>query len=586
MVKKLILLLIALTLPASFSWAAANPWGNLKKIYFFSVSGDVFEVKKNLAQLDAQALTAGEKNGLQQKLNELGDRYYQKKDYSLAAAFYQKILSISPQNAWPIYNKLEKINKEKGKLFWNLKNVGRQLWLIGHDFNSSFLLLNTLFNVLFFSSLFLFYVTSAVMFSKYFKLAANDFILGADSRFLLKKLILLLILLLWPMAVLGGWGFYPFLFCGFLWFYFKHDERVKIKRIIGMILFFTLLNSFNLYLEKSLKSPGFQMVKKIFAGQLFSETTYNHFDNELKVMQAYAYYSQHRPDMALDVLQATGSNYKSTLKFNLLGDIYFEKENFTQSIQFYRQSLNLDDQNKVTLKNFTLALLKNNDPELFKFYSKNYPEIQVYKDKVLALQQAKLPERILWKRLLNFSWQDFHIWNLLSNVIVEFLKFPLLLAILIMAIYISLLKKFSPALGHSTFCNKCATIIKKMSIEKAHTLCDDCYQLFLIKDSIFLEAKILKEKEINRQLKFKYLIAMIFSLFIPGFYLNLKNRSNFFTYSFWIFFNIFAFSLFTALTFKNCFGTVPMFVNMIGILAVILYLAINAYSLRSDDNGF
>ena len=40
-----------------------------------------------------------------------------------------------------------------------------------------------------------------------------------------------------------------------------------------------------------------------------------------------------------------------------------------------------------------------------------------------------------------------------------------------------------------------------MSIEqaKSHALCDGCYQLFLIKDPIFLEAKILKEKEISRQ---------------------------------------------------------------------------------------
>jgi hypothetical protein len=29
-----------------------------------------------------------------------------------------------------------------------------------------------------------------------------------------------------------------------------------------------------------------------------------------------------------------------------------------------------------------------------------------------------------------------------------------------------------------------------------------------------------------------------------------------------------------------------MFINFIGILAIILYLAINAYSLRGDDHGF
>jgi tetratricopeptide (TPR) repeat protein len=586
MAKKLILTLIAMIILVSFSWAAANPWSNLKKIYFFDSSGDISAVKENLTQLDAQNLIPAEKIELLQKLNELGDRYFKKKNFPLAETFYQKILLISPQDAWPIYNKLEKINKLKVNLLWNFKNIGRQLELVSQDFSGTFLLLNCFFNILFFSSLLLFYLSIAIMFLKYFKLVMHDFILGGNSDFQSKKLIFLLILLLWPLTVLGGWGYYPFLFCGFMWFYFDHDDRVNIKRVVGILLAMTLISSVNNYLEKSLQNPGFQTIKNIYAGHLFSEQSYNRFDNEMKVMQAYAYYNQHKTDTALDILQSTGNNYNSTLKLNLLANIYREKGNIAQSIQFYRQSLSLDDQNKVTLKNFTLALLKNNDPELFKFYLKNYPEIMSYKDNISISQTIKLPEKILWKRLLNFSWEDFHFWNFLSNIAVEFFKIPILLACLIMLVYISLLKKLSPILGQSTFCNKCAKIIKKKSIEQAHTLCEDCYQLFLIKDPIFLEAKIIKEKEISRQFRFKYFLSLIASLFIPGFCLNFKNKSNVFTFTFLLFFNVFGFYLFSALTFKNFFGTIPMFINFIGIFAIILYLAINAYSLRGDDHGF
>jgi tetratricopeptide (TPR) repeat protein len=586
MAKKSILILIGLLLLISFSWAAANPWGNLKKIYFFDSSGDISAVKENLTQLDAQGLIPAEKIELLQKLNELGDRYYQKKNFPLAKAFYQKVLAISPQDAWPIYNKLEKINKANGNLLWNFKNIWLQLRLVSHDFSGTFLLLNSFFNVLFFSSLLVFYLTIAVMFLKYFKLVTHDFILGGNSKFQGKKLVFLLILLLWPLAFLGGWGYYPFLFCGFMWFYFDHDERANIKRIVGILLVMTLISSINNYLEKSLQSPGFQTIKKIYAGQLFPEQSYDLFDNELKVMQAYAYYNQHKTDTALDILQATGNNYNSTLKLNMLGNIYFEKGNIAQSIQFYRQSLRIDDQNRITLKNFALALLKNNDPELFKFYLKNYPEILGYKDKVTIPQTIELPEKILWKRLLNFSWEDFHVWNFLGNIAVEFFKIPVLLACLIMLVYISLLKKSSPILKQSTFCNKCAKIIKKKSFEQAHALCEDCYQLFLIKDSIFLEAKIIKEKEISRQFRFKYSLSLIVSLFIPGFCLNFKNKSNVFTFTSLFFFNIFGFYLFSALTFKNFFGTIPMFINFIGIFVAILFLAINAYSLLGDDHGF
>jgi tetratricopeptide (TPR) repeat protein len=586
MAKKSILVMIGLVLLFSFSWAATNPWSNLKKIYFYDFSGDISAVKENLTQLDAQNLIPAEKIELLQKLNELGDRYYKKKNFTLAEAFYQKILLISPQDTWPIYNKLEKINKLKGNPFWNFKNIGRQLGLVSQDFGGTFLLLNIFFNVLFFSSLLLFYLSIAIMFLKYFKLVTHDFILGGDSKFQSKKLIFLLVLLLWPLAVLGGWGYYPFLFCGFMWFYFDHDDRVNIKHIVGILLAMTLISSVNNYLEKSLQSPGFQTIKNIYAGHLFSEQSYNLFDNEMKVIQAYAYYHKHKTDTALDILQATGNNYNSTLKLNLLGNIYFEKGNITQSIQFYRQSLRLDDQNKVTLKNFTLALLKNNDPELFKFYLKNYPEILGYKDKITILQTLKLPEKILWKRLLDFSWEDFHVWNFLSNIAIEFFKIPILLACLIMLVYISLLKKLSPTLGQSTFCNKCSKIIKKKSIEQAHTLCEDCYQLFLIKDPIFFEAKIIKEKEISRKLRFKYSLNLIANLFIPGFSLNFKNKNKVFTFFFLLFFNVFGFYLFSALTFKKFFGAIPMFINFIGIFAIILYLAINIYSLRGDDHGF
>jgi tetratricopeptide (TPR) repeat protein len=586
MAKRSLLFMGGLVLLTSFSWATANPWSNLKKIYFYDFSGDSSAVKENLSQLDARDLPPPERIDLLQKLNELGDRYYQKKNFSLAEAFYKKILLISPRDAWPIYNKLEKIGRLKGKLLWNFENIGRQMVLVMQDFSGTFILLNNFFNVIFFSSLLLFYLSIAVMFLKYFRLVTHDFILGGNSKFQSKKLIFLLLLLLWPLAGLGGWGYYPFLFCGFMWFYFDHDDRVNIKRIVGILLAMTFLSSINNYLEKSLQSPGFQTIKNIYAGQLFPEQSYNLFDNEMKVMQAYAYYNQHKTDTALDILQSTGNNYNTTLKLNLLGNIYFKKRNFIQSIQFYRQSLSLDDQNKVTLKNFTLALLKNDDPELFKFYLNNYPEIQNYKNRTTILQTIRLPETILWKRLLNFSWQDFHFWNFSSNIAIEFFKFPILLACLLMLVYISLLKKLSPNLGQSTFCNKCSKIIKKKSIEQAHTLCEDCYQLFLIKDPIFLEAKIIKEKEISRKFRFNYSLSLVVSLLIPGFSLNLKNNNNVFTFYFLLFFNVFGFYLFSALTFKNFFGTIPMFINFIGIFAIILYLAINAYSLRGDDHGF
>ena len=588
MVKKTFWALGGMVLLVSFSMAAASPWGSLKKIYFYEASGNFNEVRRNLERLDAQALPPEEKSSLTKKLSDLGDRYFNKMNNSLAEAFYHKALQVSPQDAWPAYNKLERIARRRGKVLWNFANVGRQFKLVMRNFSSSYILLDGFFSVLLFSSLLLFFMVSLALSIRYFKLAAHDFILEAHSHYSIPKLLLLLLLLLWPLAITGGWGFYPFLLCGFLWSYFNHDERVNVKRILALLLVLTLIYSLGQFLEKSMRSPGFQSVRQVFSGHLFPESTWNRFDNEMKVMQAYAYYHHGLPDSALDILLATGSQYNSPYKHNLLGNLYFEKGNIPQSIQSYRQSLSIDDRNPATLKNFTVALLRNNDPDLFVLYSKNYPRINEYKDKVTSLQKNRLPETILWHRLLNFSWKSFHPWHFLEVVLTSFVKFPVLLAILILAAYALLLRKFFPTLGQSLFCSKCSKIIRRMSIEQvqAHALCEDCYQLFLIKDPIFLEAKALKEKEIDRQTRFKNALLLAVTLVVPGFLLNFRGKGRSFTPLFLLFFFVFGLYAFNALNFKDVFGAVPMFLNFIGIAAVVLYVAVNAYSLKGYYDGF
>ena len=587
MAKKILLAAAGVALLASLSLAAASPWGSLKKIYFYEASGNLDEVRLNLERLDAQALPPNDKIELMKKLTELGDRYFHKNNDALAEAFYRKSLSISPQDGWPLYNKLEKISRRRGGIFWNFANVGRQLALVTRGFSGSVLLLSGFFSVLMFSGLLLFFMVAAALVIRYFKLAAHDFILEGQSRFSLPKLLLLLLLVLWPLLVTGGWALYPFLLCGFLWNYFNHDERVNVKRIQVLLLLLAFLYSLGLYLEKSMLSPGFQTIKQVYSGQLFPAATYTRFDNELKVMQAYAYYHQEQPDAALDVLLETGG-YSTPLKFNLLGDIHFEKGNIPQSIQYYRQSLSLDDRNPATLKNFTVALLKNNDPDLFLFYSKNYPQISRFKDKISSLQKNRLPEKILWRRLLNFSWLKFHFWHFLEVTAGEFLRFPVLLAILIMWAYVSLLRRFFPALGQSIFCSKCGKIIRRMSIEqaKSHALCEDCYQLFLIKDPIFLEAKLLKEMEIGRHFHLKNSLLLGASLLVPGFILNFRDKGKVFAPLFLIWSVISGIFLVNALNFKGIFGSVPMFLNLIGLAAIVLYLAITVYSLKGNPDGF
>jgi tetratricopeptide (TPR) repeat protein len=578
-----LLLLAVLPAPA----AAANPWGDLKKIRFYEAGGDLAQVRRSLQRLDPQGLPPGDKAELLGDLVALGDRYRERGDLALAEAFYRKALAVSPRDAWPVYNALERLARRRGRVLWRFADVGRQFALVSRTFSGSFLLLASLFDVLLFSALLLFFMIAAALAVRYLKLAAHDFILEGRDRFQWLSLLILLLLLLWPLLLSGGWAIYPFLLCGVLWGYLNHDERVTVKRVQVLLLALACLYGVGQYLQRSLASPGFQAVQQAFAGRLFPAETVAGFDNELKVMAAYAHYHAGRNEVAWDILQDTGGAYGTRLKYTLMGDIQLERGNVPMAIQAYRQALRLDDKNPATLKNFTVALLRNNDPELFLFYGKSYPQINRYKDRVSQLQKEPLPESLLWRRLLRFSWQRFHFWHFLEVAAVEFLRFPVLLAMLAMAAYIQLLRRFSPSLGQSVFCSKCSKIIRKLSLEQtqSHALCGDCYQLFLIKDPIFLEAKLLKEKEIGRRLQRKQALLLGTSLLVPGFIMNFRGQNKAFALLFFLFASCFGLYAVNALNFSRLFGTVPMFLHLAGLAAVLLYLGIAVTVQREGPDG-
>ena len=147
------------------------------------------------------------------------------------------------------------------------------------------------------------------------------------------------------------------------------------------------------------------------------------------------------------------------------------------------------------------------------------------------------------------------------------------------------MKKVFQNLGKSTHCSKCSKIIKEVSVHKSYKLCDECYQLFLIKDVIFLEAKILKEKELKRKYRKKYLANLIFSIIIPGLNLLNKEKGKLFVGVSLVFWLLLGFACFGIIIFSDIYSLAPIFLNYIGFLAILMYLLINIFSLRGDDYG-
>lgn len=580
------LFIILFLCTATFIFPSDKPWGNLKKIYFYDSVKDYPRVLENLNDIKNDGLEKGDLETLAGNLIKFGDYYFSGGKYEIAEAFYRKGLDLSPDQ-WYLYNKLEEIDRAKGNRFFNFKNVFSQLVLVLKDFDSSFLLVNSFFNMIFFAGLFVFFLFAMILFIKYFRLAGNDLLIDEEGALSLKNIGIVFVILLWPALLLSGWMVYPFLITGFLWIYLNDNEKKTIYYMLIFVVGFTLLYSFNLMLENSARDNKFKTVRQVYSNHLYGRGDYEKFDNNLKVTQAFSYYENKQNGIALDILLSTGETYKNKLKFDLMGNIYYKLGDFSESVNYYNESLRLDDKNKLTLNNFTLALLKSDDEEVFKEYAKRYPEIDQYQKNVSNLKEVKLsPTGLLWKRLLNNSAPRFSLTAFIKNLLNEFLQLPIVYFILLLFLYIFGARKIFPLMGGSTYCSKCTKIIKEASVHKSYKLCDECYQLFLIKDVIFLEAKILKEKELNKKFKKKYLIGLIFSIFIPGLNLNYKERNRSFIFLSLMFYFLLGFAVIGTIAFTKVFLTAPIILNLIGMLAFVFYFIFNLSSVLGEYDGF
>ncbi len=562
----------------------SNPWGNLKKIYFHDSAKKYSKVLSELKAINFEEISRNEQKEIARHLIKFGDYYFSKKETNLAKAFYNKVVNLSPEY-WYIYNKLEKMNREKGEIFPDFKNVFTQLGMTLKDFKSSFLIFNTFFNNLFFSGILVFFIFSIALFIRYFRLAGYDLLFNEKGGLSIPLTAFVILVLIWPIFVLSGWFIYPFLISGFLWVYLSNTEKKALLFILILISVMSLFYSLNLSFERKINSKDFRTTQNINNGKLYDKDDYDRFDDEIKVLQAFSYYEKKQPDTALDILLSTGESYRSVLKYNLMGNIYFRSGDIPASIRNYKESLNLDDKNDTTLNNFTLALLRERNSKAFDLWSKRYPGLKKYKNAELELKEVNKVPGVLWKRLFNISGQKFNFPIFLKNVFSEFFKIPVIYYILLFIAYAMLIQKMYPNLGDSTYCSKCSKTIKKTLIHRSYKLCEECHQLFLIKDVIFLEAKVLKEKELNRRFKKKYMIILLLSILIPGLNLNYRNKKWLFVLLTTIIYLLLGFSIIGIITFNKIFSTSPIFFNFVGVAAVILFFLVNLFSVLGEENG-
>jgi tetratricopeptide (TPR) repeat protein len=563
----------------------SNPWGEIKKIYFYDSVGDYDKVLTHLENIRFDPVKRTEQKEIAAFLIRFGDYYLEKGKYKHSEAFYRKVLDLS-NDYWYVYNKLDKISRAVGSTFFSFKHLFGQWVMIVKNFSVSFLMMNHTFNILFFSGLLVFFLFGVIMFIKYFRLAGNDLIIGEKGTVSIVKAVIVIAVALWPIFFIAGWMIFPFLISGFLWFYLKDNEKKAVIYMLITVTVVTLLYAMNVMLEKNFRTPEFNTIRQVYSGHLFEKEDYDTFDTQLKIAQALSYYENGRYDTALDILNSTGDDYKDTLKYDLMGNIYYRYGDMNESTGYYRESLRLDDKNKIALNNFTLVLLKANNPTVFNSYAKRYPEIDKLRLQELQIKEVKLKQGVLWKRLFSSSEATFKPGTFLGGVVTEFFRLPIIYFMILFVVYIVAMKKITPNLGDSTYCSKCSKILKEASVHRSYKLCDECYQLFSIKDVIFLEAKIIKERELRKKFRKKYVFLLLFSLLIPGLNFNQRENNRLFLLLSMIFYFLAGFAVIGVMNFNRAFSVAPLFFNLIGMAAIGFYFLVNIISVIGDEDGF
>jgi tetratricopeptide (TPR) repeat protein len=581
---RLKILILFLMLSSVFAVSTDFQWGTLKKIDFYISLKQHDAILKELKQLDLHAVPEPELPEMLSILQTMADSFYSQKEYTLAERFYLKIMDASSKH-WYLYNNIEKIRKIKGSHVVHMKNILKQQLLIKNDFGSSVLLTISTINSFFISAFLVFFIFSLILLIKYFKLTANDLLINDANTISGKKLILLAVFLLWPILLLTGWIVYPFLILGIVWTYISESEKRTV--FSGMVVLFiaVILFSFSAILAKNLENNDFKKVMRIYKGDTFEKKEYLQFDNELKTLLALANFEKNDLKNTEEILKTIPENYANPLKHDLWGNIFFYQEKIEESLSHYRLSLNMNTKNPVTLNNFTLALLKNNNEKSLNHSANAFPEIKTLKDKVLTILTPKRPESFLWKRLLSFSQENMSVSSLLWHLLLEFIKNPFIYAFLIFFVYLFLIRRFFQSIGSSTHCSKCSKIIKESSAHRSYRLCEECYQLFLIKDVIFLEAKNIKEKELQKRHHKKKLFQLAISLVVPGIRLKYRNQNQFFYLFGFLFYFLLFFTIINSIAFLKVFSAQPIFLILTGIAAFLLYLGINIISIKGDEDG-
>ncbi len=419
------------------------------------------------------------------------------KDYLYTLVKYDK--------NWRIYDDLAYIELKSFNFTQGIKNSVKTLLLFLKS-KDNILVLTPLAKA-FFSGIFIsFLVFVFFKYFYYFEVLAFD--LKISSKFL--KLIIFIIFFLLPSIFFLGLFYIPFSLAAIAFFYSLKEEKKTI--FIYLFLFFIsfLFLLYTDFIQTASQNANYKAILKIKDGEYKSDyltriENYlgNNPDPQLALTLAVRYYNDNLLFDAKRVLERIKETEQyNKIKYFYLGNIYYKVGFFSKAKDMYFRALQSAPDDPYINFNISVLLYRINQPDLAQKYALISQKAGIKRSEDIISLKDPIATNIFPYVKFKIKRNDFN--------------HPILLGIIVFFVFLALLKLIIRNIGFSTRCASCGRPTKKNRNSINDRYCEECFNLFIIREPFLSETRKIKYKEIEEKNLKKSKIVLFLSIFLPG----------------------------------------------------------------------
>ncbi len=478
-------------------------------------------------------------------------------NYKEGIAYLEKLSNKFKKN-WKLSDDIAALKIKHYDLIGGLKNNFKELVNISK--NDFILIFSPLIKSILLSLLLSFIIFILYNYIENFKLIFND--VGGNSPY---TLLFIMFLLLTPIFYLGIF-YIPFGLAGIVIFYFsKKEKNLLLIFYISFFLIFIVYEVSTL-LDSIVDNPSYQTIIRLNSGlyqdgelKKAESLYYKNRDEQLGMVIALTYYNDNKLFDAKKILEKMNKNSNTDeIRYLLLGNIYYKVGFFSLARDMYNKALLLNPNDPILNHNLGILLIKINQIESAQKF------LKIARDKGVE-KEDEIIMKIPYPNLNYFKYTNFKIdTKIFYN--------PLLLGILITLAFMIITKLLFRKIGESVKCEFCGKPYKRNNRISKRDYCEECFNLFVIKDPLLVETRKIKYKEIDNKNKKKTSKLLYFSLLIPG--LDLLEKK--YVYIYFIFSSLFYMFIFSGIILYENFRKIK-FSNISGIYFISVFSGLIIY---------